>query len=445
MNEPSKPTVKRLFALSGNQCAFPRCTTPIVDRLSGKVTGKICHIKARNPLGKRYDQTQMDEERHGFENLILLCPIHHDVVDDDEVAYTVERLYRMKVEHVAAHFEIAEPADVVVQQLIFTIGDDAVVHGPVVGQNYGTINYTAYGQGPAPPSRPIFSVIHTSTSRHAHAFSPTLAIRHVAGDAVPSIRYRFSGPRLPDQEWRTFGYDQIPRALISGSWDLRRDPRPDPLVGPDELGLEIEARAADATVFRQIHRWPLIRNAHVLKSLFDMGAELPTIYQNETPAVLAIEFRPEAPFVEVRSEGVAPHEREIGRLVRVGVRNLTGRTVRNVSVVLERFSRFDPHYRREIEDRVPSPLQVEGRPLTQISFDLPPRALQLVRIVERRTTSDLTIEMRIHYASDKPQQVPAVRHTIYVAVHAEDVTLDPQPFVVDVGADGTLIFETANA
>src|SRR5437868_1911853 len=94
---PSQPTIKRLFAVAGNICAFPRCTQALIHER--KVTGKVCHIKAASPRGKRYDPNQSAEERHAFANLIVLCPIHHDVVDDDEEAYTVDRLTRMKEQH----------------------------------------------------------------------------------------------------------------------------------------------------------------------------------------------------------------------------------------------------------------------------------------------------------------------------------------------------------
>jgi hypothetical protein len=94
---PALATVKRLFALSANQCAFPKCSTPLVD---GKtVVGEVCHIKAAKPGGARYDHTQAATERHGYENLILLCGTHHTVIDADEEAYTVGRLVKMKNEH----------------------------------------------------------------------------------------------------------------------------------------------------------------------------------------------------------------------------------------------------------------------------------------------------------------------------------------------------------
>ena len=101
MKAPTERIVKKLFALSGNRCAFPKCPTAIVQRESETVIGKICHIKARSPKGRRYDPHQTDEERHGFANLILLCGVHHDIVDDPSRSeeFTVKALALMKENH----------------------------------------------------------------------------------------------------------------------------------------------------------------------------------------------------------------------------------------------------------------------------------------------------------------------------------------------------------
>src|SRR5258708_28461125 len=97
---PRLRTVKRLFAVSANRCAFPKCKAELV--CEGTIVGQICHIKADKPDGPRYDAGQSDEERHGFENLILMCAAHHKVIDDDEEAYTVQRLTGMKTSHEAS-------------------------------------------------------------------------------------------------------------------------------------------------------------------------------------------------------------------------------------------------------------------------------------------------------------------------------------------------------
>lgn len=135
MSSPSLPTIKRLFALSGNQCAFPRCPLPLVDESSGKVTGRICHIKAQNSGGSRHDDTQSEEERHAFENLLLLCPIHHDVIDSDPDSYTVERLSEIKSEHELKYQRGQEPSDEIASALI-TMSSTQISEGSLlVGKN----------------------------------------------------------------------------------------------------------------------------------------------------------------------------------------------------------------------------------------------------------------------------------------------------------------------
>lgn len=101
MAEPTITTIKRLFALSSNRCAFPGCTNQLIDP-SGPLIGRVCHICADKPGGKRYDPSQTDVERQGFSNLILLCANHHIVVDDDEAKYTVAVLHDMKQRHEAS-------------------------------------------------------------------------------------------------------------------------------------------------------------------------------------------------------------------------------------------------------------------------------------------------------------------------------------------------------
>lgn len=94
---PSQKTIKRLFSVSGNRCAFPRCTTELVQDVT--IIGEICHIRSPKPTGPRHDPNLSPEECHAFENLILMCANHHKVIDDDEDVYTVEGLEKMKTGH----------------------------------------------------------------------------------------------------------------------------------------------------------------------------------------------------------------------------------------------------------------------------------------------------------------------------------------------------------
>lgn len=98
MAGPYEKTIKRLFAMSGNICAFPGCQLPIVES-AGIVTGEICHIRAQSKGGPRFDEAQTEDERHSFSNLILLCRHHHKVVDSQPDVYSVEVLQDIKAVH----------------------------------------------------------------------------------------------------------------------------------------------------------------------------------------------------------------------------------------------------------------------------------------------------------------------------------------------------------
>ncbi len=116
----SLPTTKHLFARSANRCAFPDCDSPLV-RDDGVVVGRICHIKASSEHGPRYDPSQDDNARHGYENLMLLCPAHHDVIDKGNASdYTVDRLVQIKQRHERNTVE-APPDERAAQQLLETL------------------------------------------------------------------------------------------------------------------------------------------------------------------------------------------------------------------------------------------------------------------------------------------------------------------------------------
>lgn len=95
---PSPSTAKRLFALSKNRCAFSGCDTALVDRVTGSVVGQICHIHAQCAGGPRFLERQTDEERRAFDNLILMCGVHHTVIDDPKNldTYTADYLRELK-------------------------------------------------------------------------------------------------------------------------------------------------------------------------------------------------------------------------------------------------------------------------------------------------------------------------------------------------------------
>ncbi len=96
----STSVIKRLCATSHNQCAFPGCNQELY--FEDASLGQICHIKGENPSSARYDEKQSSEDRQSFSNLILLCPNHHKIIDDNPNKYTTEFLYNMKEKHIGA-------------------------------------------------------------------------------------------------------------------------------------------------------------------------------------------------------------------------------------------------------------------------------------------------------------------------------------------------------
>jgi len=95
--KPTSETLKRLFLLSGNFCAFPGCSKLMMDE-NGVFIGQVCHIEAAEKGGQRFNASMTNEERRAFNNLMLMCYEHHKVTDDVK-QYDVARLKQMKSDH----------------------------------------------------------------------------------------------------------------------------------------------------------------------------------------------------------------------------------------------------------------------------------------------------------------------------------------------------------
>jgi len=80
---------------------------------NGAIFGEICHIKARNAGGERYDPSQNETERQGYDNLLLLCPTHHRAIDAQPEIFSVKLLQDMKAQAEADHNELEHPGDTV--------------------------------------------------------------------------------------------------------------------------------------------------------------------------------------------------------------------------------------------------------------------------------------------------------------------------------------------
>ncbi len=118
-------TRKRLWVRSGGRCAFPGCGDQLLEPIEGAeedtIVGIECHIVAQqdSPTVARSESSltpeerdrfgQLIEDRHGFANLVLMCPRHSVVIDDPRARYDVAKVVEIKRIHEVAVAEEQSP------------------------------------------------------------------------------------------------------------------------------------------------------------------------------------------------------------------------------------------------------------------------------------------------------------------------------------------------
>ena len=109
------PVTNRLYALSGNQCAFPGCTNPVTyQEAPGEKPVSLAqraHLVGVGRQGPRSRETPLSDDPNAVENLTLFCGVHHPIVDNNPRIYSVEVLAKYKADHEArmAPTEVAMP------------------------------------------------------------------------------------------------------------------------------------------------------------------------------------------------------------------------------------------------------------------------------------------------------------------------------------------------
>lgn len=97
----SSKTRKVLWGRSGNRCTICKHEL-VVDATaqdSESVVGDECHIRSARENGPRHDPSCPKDQLDAYENIILLCRIHHKMVDDQSESYTTDILRQMKSNH----------------------------------------------------------------------------------------------------------------------------------------------------------------------------------------------------------------------------------------------------------------------------------------------------------------------------------------------------------
>ena len=179
MSGPSEKTIRRLFVLSGNVCAFPECSLPIVED-AGTVTGEICHIRAQKSGGPRFDATQSEADRHAFDNLILLCRRHHKIVDAEPDLYSVDALQEIKAIQEAQLGRPEQATDAFYAKILLNAARRLEINnnsGNVVVDSPGTI---------------VGSAVHVKASRRAVKIAPPAGTIGANQDASRYVQHLIS-------------------------------------------------------------------------------------------------------------------------------------------------------------------------------------------------------------------------------------------------------------
>lgn len=86
-------------------CAFPDCSHELLANIDGVVAviGEEAHIRSGQANGPRYDPGYSRAQIDTYDNLILLCPSHHRLVDkEDGRGFSIQELEEMRSRHEAA-------------------------------------------------------------------------------------------------------------------------------------------------------------------------------------------------------------------------------------------------------------------------------------------------------------------------------------------------------
>lgn len=99
----STKTHKMLWGRSGNRCAMPNCRRLLYEDETltddASLVGEEAHIVARSVDGPRGVSPLTTDERDKYDNLVLMCSIHHKQIDDQPNEFTVEKLHVIKQVH----------------------------------------------------------------------------------------------------------------------------------------------------------------------------------------------------------------------------------------------------------------------------------------------------------------------------------------------------------
>lgn len=160
------------------------------------VVGEEAHIVSQSPSGPRGSEAPPGGDVDGVANLLLLCPTHHRIIDEQTLTWSVEALRQIKESHERRIRERYEAEKVARQISCLEVGDVCVGLSPVqawrVGDNLLVV--CTFGGDP----------VQVTTNRWRgcgltfQIFSPVFGSRNLATytEADPDIEFSVEGVLL---------------------------------------------------------------------------------------------------------------------------------------------------------------------------------------------------------------------------------------------------------
>lgn len=103
--EPNPKTKMELFARAAGRCQFAGCNKWLFNEeltCASLNASNIAHIIASSPDGPRGNESESHLMANDIKNLMLVCRVHHKLIDDRPDEYTSEILRNMKETHESA-------------------------------------------------------------------------------------------------------------------------------------------------------------------------------------------------------------------------------------------------------------------------------------------------------------------------------------------------------
>lgn len=99
---PKPDTKLRLFSDAAGFCQNPSCLQPLFpDQRTHSHIAEMAHVIANSDYGSRANSNMDPEYRKSYDNLLLLCPTCHTMVDKEPETYPSHQLIQWKHNHIA--------------------------------------------------------------------------------------------------------------------------------------------------------------------------------------------------------------------------------------------------------------------------------------------------------------------------------------------------------